>query len=221
MEPVTPGRPSPPASGPARRSSSSPCAWAAGAWGIAFVVLLLVSAAMVSLPTAAESGERIAAFYSAHGQVITVQQVVGIVALAAFIAFALSRPPNRWLRLALWAFVVSELVTNVVPLIIVATKPAPDAAHSLTLVEDLADSALFLSVALFVVAETLTQPRWLRAASYLVAAACGIRAEESPFGIAALDQVAPLIFVAFVLVLSIKLLVRPTAEVRLSATTDE
>ncbi len=194
---------------------------AAGAWGIAFVVLLLVSAAMVSLPTAAESGERIAAFYSAHGQVITVQQVVGIVALAAFIAFALSLPPNRWLRLALWAFVVSELVTNVVPLIIVATKPAPDAAHSLTLVEDLADSALFLSVALFVVAATLTQPRWLRAASYLVAAACGIRAVASPFGIAALDQVAPLIFVAFVLVLSIKLLVRPTAEVRLSATTDE
>jgi hypothetical protein len=36
-----------------------------------------------------------------------------------------------------------------------------------------------------------------------------IRALASPFGITALDQVAPLIFVAFVLVLSIKLLVRP------------
>jgi len=175
---------------------------------------------MVSLPTAGESGERIAAFYSAHAQLISVQQVVGIVALAAFIAFALSLPPNRWLRRALWAFVVSELVTNIVPLIIVATKPASDAAHSLTFVEDLADSALFLSVALFVVAAALTQPLWLRAASYVVAAACAIRAMASPFGVTALDQVAPLIFVAFVLLLSVKLLVRPTGEIRSSATTN-
>ncbi len=45
-------------------------------WGVAFVILLLVSAAMVSLPTAAEPGDRIAAFYSAHHQVIVWQQIV-------------------------------------------------------------------------------------------------------------------------------------------------
>jgi hypothetical protein len=167
---------------------------------------------MVSLPTAADAGGRISTFYSAHGQLIVVQQIVGIVALSTFIAFALSLPPSRWLRVALGAFVVSELVTNVVPLIIVATRPAANAAHSLTLVEDLADSALFLSVALFVVAATLTQPTWLRVASYLVAAACLIRAVASPFGISTLDQIAPLTFVALVLVLSIKLLIRPGPE---------
>jgi hypothetical protein len=45
--------------------------------------------------------------------------------------------------------------------------------------------------------------------SYVAAAACVLRAVVSPFGITALDQVAPLVLVAFVLVLSIKLLVRP------------
>jgi hypothetical protein len=42
----------------------------------------------------------------------------------------------------------------------------------------------------------------------------------SPFGITALEQIAPLIFVAFVLVLSIKLLVRPAPEIRPAATTN-
>ena len=183
---------------------------AAGGWGIVFVVLLLVSAAMVSLPTAAETGERIAAFYVAHGQLIVLQQIVGVVALTAFIAFGLSLPPNRWLRPALWAFVVSELVTNLVPLVIVATSPSAGTAHSLTLVEDVADAALFISIALFVSAATLTEPTWLRLAGYVVAAACVIRALESPFGVTALDQVAPLVFVAFVLVLSVRLLVLPS-----------
>jgi hypothetical protein len=164
---------------------------------------------MVSLPTAAQTGDRIAAFYAAHGQVIVLQQVLGSVALASFIAFGLSLPPNRWLRPALWAFVVSELATNLVPLVIVAMKPSAETAHSLTFVEDLADSALFISVALFVIAATLTQPAWLRVMSYVAAAACVLRAVVSPFGITALDQVAPLVLVAFVLVLSIKLLVRP------------
>lgn len=182
---------------------------AAGGWGIAFVVLLLVSAAMVSLPTATETGDRIAAFYAAHGQLIVLQQILGVVALGAFVAFGLSLPPSRWLRPALWAFVVSELATNLVPLVIVATKPSAEAAHSWTFVEDLADAALFISIALFVAAATLAEPMWLRVTSYVVAAACVVRAVASPFGITALDQIPPLLFVAFVLVLSIKLLVKP------------
>jgi hypothetical protein len=181
---------------------------AAGAWGIAFVVLLLVGAAMVSLPTAAEDGDRIAAFYSAHAQVIVIQQVIGLFALAAFVAFALSLPPNRWLRSALWFFVIAELATNVVPLLIVATNPAPESAHALTLVEDIADSALFIAVAVFVAAATQREPTWLRIAAYVVAAASAVRAIGSPLGFAALDAAAPLAFLAFVLVLSVRSLVR-------------
>ena len=174
-----------------------------------FVVLLLVSAAMISLPTAAQAGDRIVAFYAAHGQLIVVQQIAGVVALAAFIVFVLLLPRNRWLQLALWAFVITELITNVIPLIIVAANPTAETAHSLTFGEDLADAGLFIAIALFVWAATLIEPLWLRVAAYVVAAACVLRAAVSPFGIDALDQVAPLVFVAFVLVLSVKRLVRP------------
>jgi len=185
---------------------------AAGGWGIVFVVLLLVSAAMVSVPTAAETGDRIVSFYRAHTSLIVVQQLVGMVALVAFIAFGLSLPANRWLRPALWVFVSVELVTNLIPLSIVALGPSAATAHSLTFVEDLADSALFISVALFVSAATLAEPTWLRIASYLAAAASVIRAIASPLGMTALDQIAPLVFVAFVLVFSVKLIVRPQAD---------
>ena len=181
---------------------------AAGGWGIAFVVLLLASAAMVSLPTASETGDRIVAFYTAHGQLIVLQQIVGIVALTAFIVFALSLPPYLWLRPALWAVVVCELVTNLVPLLIVAAGPSAETAHSLTVVEDFADDALFISIALFLSVATLTEPLWLRLVAYAVALACVIRAVASPFAVTALDQIAPLLFVAFVLVLSVRLLVR-------------
>jgi len=182
---------------------------AAGGWGIVFVVLLLVSASMISVPTAAETGDRIVAFYHAHGQLIVLQQIIGLVALAAFIAFGLSLPPNRWVRPALWAFVVTELVTNLVPLIVVATNPSADTAHSMSVVEDLADAAFFLSIALFIIAATLSEPAWLRIAGYVIAAGCAIRAVASPLGVTALDQIAPLAFVALVLVMSVKFLVRP------------
>ncbi len=179
---------------------------AAGGWGIVFVVLLLVSVAMVSVPTAAESGDRIAAFYRAHASLIVAQQIAGALALAAFLAFALSLPANRWLRIAVWTFAATELVTNLVPLAIVAVNPTAGTAHSLTFLEDLADTALFVSVALFVSAATLGEPTWLRIAGYVVALASVLRAVGGPLGLTALDQVAPLAFVAFVLVFSIWLL---------------
>jgi len=185
---------------------------AAGGWGIVFVVLLLVSAAMVSVPTAADTGDQIVAFYRAHGQVIVIQQVAGILALGAFIAFGLSLPPNRWLRPALWTFVVTEIATNLFPLIIVLTNPAAGTAHTLTFIEDLADAVFFLASALFVSMATLGQPVWLRIAAYAVAVLVAVRAVASPFSVTALDQVAPIAFVALVLVFSIKLLVRPSSQ---------
>lgn len=163
---------------------------------------------MVSLPTASDSGAKIVDFYAAHSQLIVLQQVVGIGALGAFVAFALSLRPNRWLRPALWLFVLAELVTNVIPLVIVVSNQSPDTALRLTLTEDIADSALFIAIAIFAAAATLTQPTWLRIAGYVVAAASIARAIGSPLGFTALDAVAPLVFIAFVLVLSVQSLVR-------------
>jgi hypothetical protein len=181
---------------------------AAAGWAIVFVVLLLLSAAMVTLPSASQTGDRIAAFYAAHGQVIVIQQIVGVIALAAFVVFALSLPANRWLRLALWIFVGTELATNVVPLIILGNTHSPVAARTWTLVEDVADTALSVAIAIFVVAVTLGKPTWLRVTGYVVAALNVIHGIGSLFGFSALDAVAPIAFVAFMLLLSARLLRR-------------
>jgi hypothetical protein len=164
---------------------------------------------MVSLPTAAQSGDRIAGFYAAHGQVIVIQQVLGVVALAAFVLFALSVRPNRWLRPTLWAFVAIELATNVVPLVIVFAASSPDAAHTWTFVEDIADALFSIAIALFVAAATLGEPLWVRMLAYAVAALNVLRGVGDPFGFTTLDAAAPLAFVAFMLVFSAKLLIRP------------
>jgi len=189
-------------------------------WGVAFVILLFVSAAMVSLPTAAEPGDRIAAFYNAHQQVIVWQQIVGTLALLPFLAFAaaLSRwarmdgRRNRWLMPAAGLVALTTVATSLVPLAM-AFMPdlSPDLSHQLTIFEDLADSVLFASLAGFVLATSTGAPVWVRALAVLVAIASLARAVLSPFGVTALDVAAPLAVLGFVVLLSGRLLFSPTA----------
>jgi len=174
---------------------------AAGGWGIAFVVLLLVSSALASLPTAADSAAAIAAFYRDHASIVVVQQVVGVVALVPLVLFGISLPPNRWLKPALFLLVGVELVTQIVPLLILAS---PGSAQALTSVEDLADAVLFVTVALFVLAATLGQPRWMRVGAYVVAAACLLRA----VGVSVFALAAPLLFLALILIMCVWMLVK-------------
>jgi hypothetical protein len=187
-----------------------------GWWGIAFVIALLVSAGMVSLPTAAEHGTNISDFYSAHRQIIIWQQVVGALALLPFLAFvaaiidrirATGRQPSGWLIPASALVVAAELATNVVPIaLVLASQPSADLAHTLTLVEDLADSALFASIAAFVLAASSAETSWVRALTALVALASVARAVASPLGLTALDTAAPLAFIGVVVLLSIRML---------------
>src|SRR5438874_1171546 len=109
--------------------------------------------AMASLPTAAQSGERIAAFYAAHRQVIIAQQVAGALLIAPILGFAVALDRRararrggrtRWLILAGLLLGAAELATNLPPLALAALPaPSPATAHTLTLVTDLADVALF------------------------------------------------------------------------------
>ena len=178
---------------------------AGGIFGIAFVFLLFASAALASLPTSTDSNNAIAAFYRDHSSLVILQQIIGVIALVPLVAFGFALGANRWSRPALFLLVVIELVTNVVPLLIVAS---PGSGRPLTSVEDGADSALFIAIAFFVIAATLHSPAWVRAVAYVTAAACVIRAAASPFGIHFLDQVAPLAFIAVVVLLSVRLLMR-------------
>ncbi len=156
-------------------------------WGVAFVILLVVSAAMVSLPTAAEGGERIAAFYAAHKQLIVWQQIVGVLEVLPFLAFAaslssrvrMSGRANRWLMPAAGLVAMASVVTSLVPLaMVLMANLSPDLAHQLTVVEDLADAGLFASLAAFVLAASTGAPVWVRAPAFLVAIVAVARATK-------------------------------------------
>jgi len=187
-----------------------------GWWGIVFVLVLLVGASMVSLPTAAEPGQRIDDFYSAHRQIIIWQQVVGALSLLPFVAFVAAinhrmhvsgRQPSRWLIPAAVLVLAAELGTNLVPLAIaLGSRPSADLSHTLTLVEDFSDSALFAAIALFVQAASTGETSWMRALAAAVGLISLARAIGSPLGLAALDVVAPVAFIGFVLLLSIRTL---------------
>lgn len=176
-----------------------------GWWGIAFAVGLLVVGAMADLPTAALSGERIAAFYAAHRQVIVAQQVVGALLVAPLLGFAaaldrrIGAGGGRGPRLVVLAGLLlgaANLATIVPPLVLaLLTAPSPATAHTLTLVADLADAALFATSAAFALVAGLA-----------VAAVTLARAFASPLGMTALDAVAPIAFLVFVLALSVRLL---------------
>jgi hypothetical protein len=180
-----------------------------GWWGIAFVVTLFVGSAMASLPTGTEGGREIQAFYAAHPTVVVVQQMLGIVALGFLLAFAvaLGALRRRWLLVSAVLLAIAELATNIPPIILALSNPGPDGAHALTVVEDVADGALSISIALFSVAATIDQVGSVRVAGWLVAALSLLRVVMAPLGVGALDVLAPIAFLVLVLILSIRLLI--------------
>src|SRR2546427_448542 len=149
----------------AKLMTSSTTGRRGGWWGVAFVVTLFVAGAMVSLPTAKQGGRTIEAFYAAHTGVILAQQVLGVVTLAFFLAFALALGARRrrWLLVGTVLLAIAELATNIPPSILALTSLGPDGAHVWTVVEDLADEALFISVAVFSVAATIDEVGGVRA----------------------------------------------------------
>jgi hypothetical protein len=171
-------------------------------------VTLFVGAAMVSVPTATEGGRQIQAFYAAHATVILIQQILGIVALGFLLAFAVAigARQRRFLLAGTVLLAVTELATNIPPAILSLTDLGPDGAHALTVVEDVADGALFISIAVFVVAATVDQVWWVRAAGWLVAALALLRVVMTLFDVRALDVLAPTALLALVLILSVRLL---------------
>jgi hypothetical protein len=179
-----------------------------GWWGVAFVLTLSVGAAMVSLPTATESGRQINAFYTAHPAVILVQQLLAIVALGFLVAFAvaLGARRRRSLMIATVLLAITELATNIPPAILALTNLDPDSAHALTVFEDIADMALSLSIGVFAVVATMGQVAWVRAAGLLVAAISLVRVVVTPFSVRALDVVAPIAFLVLILILSVRVL---------------
>ena len=172
--------------------------------------MLFLSAAMVSLPTASAGGDSIRAFYQAHGSIIVLQQVIGAAALIPLFLFALSIK-KQWVFASALFIAAAELATNIVPLMIVITSPGADGAHNLTQIEDLADAALFVGIALFLDFASRAEIYWVRWIAVAAAAICLMRAIVSPLEIQYLDAIAPLAFILVVILLSVRMLIRKPA----------
>jgi hypothetical protein len=103
--------------------------------------------------------------------------------------------------------VVTELATNLPPLVLaLANAPSQSSAHTWTLAGDLADAALFASLGLLALAVTPGRASWVRWFGVTVAALALVRAVGSPLGFTALDAVAPVAFIVFVVALSVQML---------------
>jgi hypothetical protein len=184
---------------------------AAGVCGVAFVVGLFIAGAMVSLPTAAESGDHIRSFYAAHAQVVIVQQALSVLLLPLFVVFGLGLGAQlgdrRGVILGTALVVLAELCTNLPPLILVATSPSSGTAHTLTVIEDLADAALFAAIGIFSAAVAIASRSWPRIIAAAVAVVTLARAVTTPVHWQVLEIVAPLAFLALVLAVSVWMIV--------------
>ena len=76
----------------------------------------------------------------------------------------------RWFLLAGLILAVVELATNLPPIAIATmSDPSPTTAHTLTLVEDVADAALFVSIAFFALIVARSEASWVRVVALVVA----------------------------------------------------
>jgi hypothetical protein len=175
---------------------------------------LFLGAGMVSIPTADDPSGKIQAFYDAHASIVIVAQAIGVIALIPLVLFvlALAHGPadpsdHRRLIAALMLVVITELATNVSPLVLsLLSSPSGSTAHAWTLAGDVADAALFASLGLLALAAIPGNVAWLRWAGVSVALLALARAMGSPLGFTALDAIAPIAFLAFVLALSVQML---------------
>jgi hypothetical protein len=157
--------------------------------GIPFAVLLLLAGGMVSLPTADDPPATIVAFYAAHGSVVVAAQIIGAIALLPFamfgIALARRAPDGSHARRIIGSgiiVIVTEVATNVPPLVLALGTPTPSSAHTWTFAADLADAALLVALGLFALATSTRQPAWARRSAVVVAVLAFARAVASPLG---------------------------------------
>jgi hypothetical protein len=201
-------------SSPAGAARSSP--GTAGGWGCAFVVLLLLSAGMASVPGGDDPTGTVRDFYTQHSGVVVAAQVLGLLAAATFVPFALTlrrtavRRPMGALEIA-GLGVAAAAVLTAVPvfwLTVVAGSGADGLVHGLAVASDLTDVVLFATIAFWATAVLgAAEPLWFKTLAGVVGLLTVARTLLLLAGSDLLELVAPLAFVALVAVLSTLLLV--------------
>ena len=189
----------------------------AGWLGILFVVLLFLSAGMVTLPSSAQSPAITSDFYAENRWIIIIAQAFGLMAAPVIIAFALGvqntmssvHASNRIEAIGLAGILVGivSLVTAV-PVIVLSLT-----TYNLRFwvrMTDLSDAILFLAIATFCASAAVRgdhAPAWWRAVAVLTGLFALMRSIAGFVGaVSFLDLAAPLAFILFVLITSIRLL---------------
>ena len=192
----------------------------AGAWGLTFVALLLVSAGMASVPGGDDTVAVVRAFYLEHTSVVLAAQLIGLVAVIPLVLFfrglARSSLVSASRERSIWvcgvAVAAAAVVTAAPALWLCATADTATASvvHGWAVASDLVDVLLFLAIAAFgaACARSLQGGAWVRWMSLVVAAACLARAVGILIGSALLEVVAPVGFIVLVCALSVLLLRR-------------
>jgi hypothetical protein len=190
---------------------------AAGAWGWAFVLLLLLSAGMASVPGGADSTGVVRDFYTRHTGVVIVAQIVGLLAAAAFVPFVLGlrRTEPRRPRAALenaGLGVAAAAVLTAVPVLwlsTVADSGSDGFVHGLAVASDLADVLLFAVISVWAaLLVRAARPTWFKVLAGVLAVLALARAVLLLAGSGALELVAPLAFVVVVDLISTLVLAR-------------
>ncbi|HEY0642945.1 MAG TPA: hypothetical protein VGD39_05980 [Nocardioides sp.] len=186
-----------------------------GAWGLAFVVLLLVGAGMASVPGGQDSVAQVRRFYGEHTGVVLLSQLVELLATLPLVLFVRALADSTLVRsrrdalLAGGALVVASVLTLVPPLLLVVLhdRASDGQVHALAVLSDLTDVLLFATITAFAAcAWAGGGPGWFRWSALLVAVAAAARALEILFGGALLEVVAPVAFILLAVASSVLLM---------------
>lgn len=191
----------------------------AGWMGILFVVLLFLSAGMVSLPSSAETEDFIASFYASNRIVILIAQAIGLLAAPVFIAFATGlqnsisqESRSNKLHIIGWAGIMVALASVGTAIPVIALSVTTEGLPFWIKMTDWSDAVLFLAITGFCLAGTTLGregPIWWRVLAALTGLLALARSVAGFAGVVSvLDEIAPIAFVLLVLAGGLYLLVR-------------
>lgn len=182
-------------------------------YGFAFIVVLFLSAAAISLPGGDATGQHIVDFYTQHRTAVIATQLLALCTFPLALLFALRlRAIDRPSGTAAIGVAVLGPLPAVVALVLAFTTD-PGTAHALNVVSGILDDLLFLVISGFAAtvwaARAVFRP-WLRGLAVVVSLICvargilGLAQVQGP-----LDWIAPLAFIALIAALSVEMLRRP------------
>jgi hypothetical protein len=176
------------------------------ALGAGFIVLLLATELVLTLPDETDTSSTVATFYAAHRALIVTLQVLGFVAAGLFGAYAWRlRSVDRVVAVAGLVTAVCAVIPGFITLVLaIAADPAnPDSVAYWNSLEPRGDDILFLGILFFATTVALRLGRkipMLGVVAVVVAVSCLVRLalEVTGNSLGAVESIGPLSFLVLV-----------------------